>query len=169
MVYQPCARVEQMLTVVDDQQHLAWSELVLERVQNGPVVLLAHANSQRGGARDELRVAQRGNIDERGAVRVMVFESVRNLQCEARLADTRGTGQRQESATLEDQLDLADLALPTDEGRELDRQGTAPVGLRRRLTRAGCQQCGALVRREAESVSEPSNGVAVRKIARASL
>jgi hypothetical protein len=79
------------------------------------MLLLGDANRGRGRSCDQASIAERRKIDKRDTIGVLRVHSAPDLERETRLSDARSSRQRKETATLQQELDFADLALSTDE------------------------------------------------------
>ena len=116
--------LDDMLEVVEHEQELAApqmpAKILLERLAIGH----ADAKSLCGGGQDEILVLQRREADEHDAVGEIVEKPGGDLDRDSGLARPAGSGQRDEPdlRPLEHVGHLADLALPTYEGRGLGRQ-----------------------------------------------
>ena len=115
-------RIEQMLGVVQHQQQLPRSEPFGHRLHEVLARLLRDAEGFRHGLGNERRVAQRGQLDEPDAIRILVEHRARHLQRQPRLAAAAGTGERQQSRGGQPSLDLRDLLVAADEARQGLRQ-----------------------------------------------
>ena len=91
---------------------------------------------------DERGVADRGKLDEEGAVGIARQALGGDLEGEARLARAAGPGQRHQPGAIEQLADGRDLALATDEARQLDGQVVGP-----RVERAQGRELGRQARR----------------------
>ena len=67
-------------------------------------------------------VRKRGQVDQPHAVRITVEQVAPELHRDARLADSPGPNDRHESVLAQERCDLADLALPPNEGGQLLRE-----------------------------------------------
>ncbi len=141
----PCGqrrtRVDQVLAVVQYQQHLPGTELCDQVFQ--AVAGRREVQSQRGGDGfgHEVGFRQCGEVHEAGAVPEVFAPARRHGQREPGLAAAAGPGEGQQSAAGEQVLHLGDLTLPADEGgrgRGQRMPGVVP-GLRGRLDRVGQQ------------------------------
>ena len=80
--------------------------------------LLADAERVRHGLADERRIAQRRQLHEPDAIRILVKQRVRHLQRQPGLAAAAGADQRQQARGGQPLLDLRDLSLAADEARQ---------------------------------------------------
>ncbi len=132
---------DQVLAVVDDQQHLAVLRVLHQRLDDRAPRLLLHAEHRRDRLRHEPRVRHRRELDEPDAVGVVVDDLGADLQRQSRLADAAGAGQRQQPRRREESADLGELALAPDERGDLERQV-----VRRGLQRAQRREVPAQLR-----------------------
>ena len=116
------AGLDQMLAVVQNQQHLLGSEVVRERLGQRAARLLA--NAQGGGHRlwHERRIRQRRQLHQPHTVFEPFHQLARRRQSQPRLAAAARAGERQQAAILQQPLYLGQLLLPSDEAGELQRQ-----------------------------------------------
>ena len=124
---------QHLLEVVEHQEQVPVAEVPRHAVGQRPVARLPHAEGLRDRRGDEGGVADRGEGDEDDAVGEVAAQLLRDPQGEARLADAAGTGQGQEADAVAAQQVAhgGDLGVPTDEGREGDRQGRGVHGAHR--------------------------------------
>ena len=108
-----------MLAVVEHEQEARVADLAHERGDR--VLLGAQVEPDRGGglAGDQCRVADRGQLDEPRALRVVPRGE---LQREPRLAAAAGAGEREQPGVAQQPSELRQLALAPDEARQLARQ-----------------------------------------------
>ena len=125
-------RCEDLLEVVEEQQCSPLAQVLREALGEGAPGYFADA--QPGGDRvhDEIRVCDRGELDEHRLRRVAV-DGGRGLDRESSLPRAGGPGEREETCVVasEELDDLAQLALPADEGRRPRPQRRLRVRRRR--------------------------------------
>ena len=118
-------RGQHVLAVVEDEEQRARREEVDHRVDE--VLRRQRAHVERGGdgLRDQPRVGERGELDERGARLVRRLGASGELEREPRLPGAARPGKSEEARPPEQRLQLGQLLLPTDErarvGREPER------------------------------------------------
>ena len=98
---------------------------------------MTHCQNLRRRGRHELRIVERAEVDEPDAIAIRVRYFGSRLQREARFADAAGARQRQQTVFCQQPLDVDELALAADEGRERQRQlsdAIALCGLRQAVT-----------------------------------
>ena len=119
-------RVQKVLAVVDDQQALAACERGDEQIVPGAVATRCGPEGQIAGRRhrlrDQIRVADRCEVDEVDAVRVGRELLGADPEGEARLAGTPDPRERHEGVLVEQLPNGGDLLLAADEARTLGRQ-----------------------------------------------
>ncbi len=125
--------LDHLLEVVQHQQRALRSEQRLEPEGKRRIARLAHAQGLGDGGSDQGGVGDRGEGDERDAMGELVVQVLGHLQREARLAHAGGAGQREEAdvGTTQQGDDRGDLALPSDERGQREREIVGAVGGRR--------------------------------------
>ena len=113
------ARVEQVLAGVQDQQQPLVPQVLEQRVEGGPRVLLGQAEHARDRVRQQQRVAQAGLLDDPHAVGVVAGRLGRRAQRHPGLADAARPDHGHQPAALEHGGNLRQFALPADEVGEL--------------------------------------------------
>ena len=157
-----------MLAVVQNDQQTPVAHVLDERLDHRSSRIFLHA--EHGGDRfgDERIVAQRRELDEPYAVRMLVHRFGRDLQRQPRLAEPARTDEGQQSAAAKQPDDGAHLRFAADERCDLLRQV-----VRRRLERAqrreiaaqiGMQQlehalrCGKIAQADRAEIAQRSAG-----------
>ena len=115
------ARVDQVLAVVQHQQHAAMPEGLGERVEQRPAWLLVDADDGGQPGHDVLGLPQVAELDEPGAVREVARDGVEQPEREPRLADAAGAAQGHRAHHAQQLTQLADLGRAADETAELFR------------------------------------------------
>ena len=90
-------RVDHLLEVVEHEQRRFPVEYAGDRVDLGLLGFGHHRQRAGDGREQQRRRANRGNVDEARATGKPVVELPRRLQCEPRLPDAAGAGQRHEA------------------------------------------------------------------------
>ena len=119
-------RVDHLLEVVEDEQHLAVAQRLGDAVDHGPVRLVGHADRSSDGRRDQLPFTDRLQRDEPDPVGEVVGGGRRNLQGQPRLADAARPGERQQARPAQEPERLLELVASSDERRQLGRQIVRP-------------------------------------------
>ena len=121
------AGVDDLLEVVEDEQHLALRqplhELVARRLRRG----LGKAERRRDPRRNEGRIADRLERDEPCPVVVLVGDVGGELERQPGLARPARTGQREQPRLRQQLAGLLQLRVPADEARELRREVVGPA------------------------------------------
>ena len=117
--------VNEVLAVIQEQQHLARLTVVAQLIQQGTQPFVAHAQRRGDGLRDQVRVCQPRQVGEPDAITKVLREPACHFQAEPRLARSAGAGQRQQPGGIEQAGDLPHLALAANEAGELCRQVVA--------------------------------------------
>jgi hypothetical protein len=86
-----------MLAVVEEKQEALGPQDVDERGEEGAIGLLLNAQRAGDGPGDEVGVAQGGQLDEPGAVRVAVEDVLGHAEGEARLPAPAGAGEGEQA------------------------------------------------------------------------
>ena len=109
------ARVDQVLAVVEDDEKAPVRDLRAHRLHQARLVV--HAQSECLGDRPGHQpcVGQRGQIDEPGAVGVVVEDVGGDLQRQARLPNASRTGDRHQAMPLQQALHFRDFVRPAEE------------------------------------------------------
>ncbi len=129
-------RIEHLLEVVEHEQRPPAAQRGDQRLERSASRPLDQAERVGDRGRDEVGVADRGEVDEHHAAREISVEICRGLDREPRLARSGRSRQRQEAhiRLAQQRADLALLAAPADErGRSRSQPGYRPsVRSRRR-------------------------------------
>jgi hypothetical protein len=159
------ARVDQVLAVVQHQQHVPAVELCDQGLPCPVGRRQLHSGGSGDRLGDEVRLRQGGEIHERRAVAEALGPAGRHREGEPGLAAAAGSGEGQQSAPPERLLHLGDLALAADENGRGFRQrrprpcGPLPVGLDRvgqqRPVEATCLRVGVRSGLPLERVAQP--------------
>ena len=115
-------RGEDVLAVVEHQQHPARTAVADQRLGDGRVALFANAEARRDGARDTLGFRHRRQVDEPDAVREGGRHALGELDREPRLAAPPDAGQGDEPGFAEPFLQLREIVLAAHEACERLRQ-----------------------------------------------
>ena len=115
-------RLEQVLAVVDHQQHALVFQLLRHRLQQRPARLFAHAQHLRGLGRHERAVAQRREVDEPDAVGKLAGHLGRHLQAQPRLAQPAHAQQGDQARRPQRRLQLVEFTVTAQERGALLRQ-----------------------------------------------
>ena len=102
-------------------------EEVDERVDDVLSGQRPHVERRGDGVRHEPRIGQRGELDERRAVRVGRLGGAGELEREPRLAGAAGPGERQQAGVAEQRAQLGELAPAADERARVGREPARPV------------------------------------------
>ncbi len=116
------ARLDHVLAVVEDEEEGLRPNVVHQRIQARPALLLLDAQPRRHGVDEKCRIAKGGQLDEPNAVDEALELIGGDSERQARLARSARSGQREESIRGQQAPQLLELALASDETRELDRQ-----------------------------------------------
>ncbi len=135
------ACLQQVLAIVENDQHLPVPYEPRQRFADGTSGLLLHPHYGCDGLRHESRIGERCELDQPHAVREIVHQPPSDLQRQPRLADAADTGERHQPVLREQLRNVLDLALAADERR----QGLGQV-VRRCGERAQRREIGAEVR-----------------------
>jgi hypothetical protein len=120
-----------VLAVVEEQERLHRAQSVRERFDQVPALFLADAKSSRGGVRDEILGCDRSELDQPDAVGEVAEKFPGDFECEPRLAAPARAHERDESVAFEHAcLEVAALAVASDEARDLCRQVVRSLGQR---------------------------------------
>ncbi len=114
--------VDDLLEIVEDEEHLPVSDRALEGLAEWLVGDLANVERRCDGRRNEPWVADGRQLDEEDTIRVSAQAFRGDLQCQARLPGAAWTGQRDEAGTFQEIADGGDLRVPADEAGELGGQ-----------------------------------------------
>ena len=117
-----CGPIEHLLAVVEDEQRLAAAQLLHQGVDQGPVVLLAQADSLGHGGRDKIGIPHRGEVDPPHPAGMTIGGVGGALEREPRLSAAPGAGQRDQPVVLDELGELGELGVAGDERRQLHRQ-----------------------------------------------
>lgn len=109
-------RVEQVLDVVQHQQHAPLAQVPAQGDRQRLGARVAQAERAGDGGQHVCRVAQRGEVDEHRAVGVLAAQPQRQLQGQPRLARATGADQREEPGRAEQHAGRRDLAVAADQG-----------------------------------------------------
>ncbi len=88
------ARVDQMLAIIQRQQHRPRPQCLGERLNQRAPPLLVHADDRRHPRDDKIRLAHVAELDEPGSVREIAGERRENAQSQPRLPDAASPAQR---------------------------------------------------------------------------
>ncbi len=119
---EPRACSDQMLTVVEKQQELLVPAVLDHRLQRRAPGLFLQLQAGDNCARQEAFIDDRCQVNEPDTVGVPPDQLAGELLSESGFAATARTGQRQQPGSRLQVLELAQLFLAADEGRQLDRQ-----------------------------------------------
>ena len=121
---------DEVLAVVEEQQELLRAQVVDDRVDRGLPGLLLDPQGAPDLGDEELRVAERRELDQPGAVAIAV-EGIRgNLQFEARLAGATDTDQCDQATPHQQAPDLGQLPLASHERGDLGSEVGRVLGHR---------------------------------------
>ncbi len=117
---QVCARGENLLEVVQDQQHLAVAQRGLQGRQRWLTARVAQAECGGDGGHDQIGIGDGRQPHQAHPVGERIRHRRADGQGEARLANTAGTGQRHQAYGVAPQQvpHGRDVTVPADEGRE---------------------------------------------------
>jgi len=119
--------LDQVLAVVEDEQHLARRQGGVEHRERLTRPRLRDPEDTRDHGRQEVAVGHRRQLDEPRAVRKAAAEHGGEPQREPGLADARGPEQRDQSRAMHEPRQLAQLALAAHERSQLRRQVAPPA------------------------------------------
>ena len=117
-VNEPRDPVEQVLAVVEHQQHWARSHELQQRLGDGHALLVRY----REHGRDRVRIGQATELHQPRAAGVAGEHFGRDLHREARLADAADSGERHNARFLEGRHDRGELVVASDERGDLRGQ-----------------------------------------------
>ncbi|HSC24319.1 MAG TPA: hypothetical protein VLG08_11440 [Casimicrobiaceae bacterium] len=92
------ARREQVLGIVEHQEQTHRAQVLGERLQHRLAGLLLQSERRDRRLGDEIRIPQRGELDEPCAIAVAMDGALGDAQRESRLADAAGARERQQAA-----------------------------------------------------------------------
>lgn len=118
-------RTDDVLTVVHHQEGRTSADERDQRVQAGPVHLLAQTQGRRNLRIDVGRVRQCPEVDPADRVAIAALQAGSDCRGEPALAASSRPHERYEPAGSEQCGDLADLLAPADQRREMDRKWRA--------------------------------------------
>jgi hypothetical protein len=121
-VGQPRAAVEQVLTVIEQQQQPLILEMLGERLDDWLALRFPHAEHRRHRLWHETRVRERREFHEPGAIRELFERVGGNLQAHPRLAAAASARERQQAGLGNQRLQLRQRLLTPNEARGLLRQ-----------------------------------------------
>ncbi len=121
-VGEACACVDQVLAIVEHEQHPLLLEMTDERVLRGLARKIADAEHGGHRLRHEARLGQRRELDHPRAIGEAVEILGRDLQAQARLAAAPRADHRHERRLREKRTDMGEHVLPAHERRDLPRQ-----------------------------------------------
>ena len=116
------ARVEEVLAVVEDDEHLAGRDVVDQPGDRPAAGFVAKAERRHDRLRHELRITHAGKLDQPRTIGDAAGEVARDAEGEAGLADAPGPDEGHESGPGQGRLDVLDVPTPADERRELGGQ-----------------------------------------------
>jgi hypothetical protein len=87
---QPCARADQVLAGVEDEQQLAAAQVVHDRVRLGSGLLPGQPETGRDGVRQQVRIEQSAQLGQADAIGELAAAPSRGPQRDARLPDAAG-------------------------------------------------------------------------------
>ena len=122
-------RGQHLLEVVEHEQELLVAQVLDQRLERALARLLAQAERLRDRRHDELRLADRRELDEGRAVREPLAHAGGELEREPGLAGAAGADQRQQAHVVarEQLAGLGELALAPDEGVRHRGEAREPV------------------------------------------
>jgi hypothetical protein len=123
-----------------------------------------HVERRRNPLRHERCIEHGRQVNKHSAVGVLGFELMCKCQGDARLANSAGASQGQESRADNQLRDLGKLALPSDEWRRLNLERVA-LGPSSPLRPASGHECRPLRRRQPQRIGQARCGVRIRKAA----
>jgi hypothetical protein len=135
------ARAEEVLAVVEHEQHLALGEVARERRLGRVARVEVDAQRVGRGLADQAGVADARQFDRPRPVGVALRAACGQLEGEARLAAAPRAGERDKAAAVEQVVELVELAEAPDEARRLPRQVVSVAARRTRRFR-GCGGSG---------------------------
>jgi hypothetical protein len=140
-------RVEDVLEVVQDQQHPTLPQRLADAPLDRPPAGLPDVERSGDGRTDQGRIADRGEGHEPDAVGEGIGHFLGDAERESGLADAAGTGEGQQAnvGATHQVGDRGDFPLPTDEAGERDRQerlGASPARKRDRGYRLNAAAVG---------------------------
>jgi hypothetical protein len=86
-----------VLGVVQQHEHMAWTQLGDDRVAQRPAAPLGHAQRLGDRGRDQAFLMEWRQIDEDHAVGIVLLYGARHLHGQAGLTHAAGAGQRQQA------------------------------------------------------------------------
>ncbi len=116
------ASVDEVLAVVEDQEHLAGLELLTECFEQGRAGPLAHPKRLSHGLRQERRRGQRSELCQGDAIVVLGARGSAHLERETRLAYPAWSCEREQTGVAKKQLDLGELLVTANETRQWSSQ-----------------------------------------------
>ena len=108
--------VEDVLTVVENQQPLSAFQCRGHALCHAEPVLLSYAEDGRDGLRYRRRVGNGGQLDNPHPVDKVVGQSRSDLECKTRLSYPTDPGQCHKLVCFDDLCQLGEFELPADEG-----------------------------------------------------
>src|SRR6185503_20843429 len=113
------AGVEQMLTVVQNQQDSSRLDIVGESLDERASRLFPNTQGGRHRLRNERWVCQGGKLHEPYPIPISVIEEIgRHLQAQSRLSCATRTGDRKKPSRFEEALDLLDLLVAANKASD---------------------------------------------------
>jgi hypothetical protein len=123
------ARAEQVLAVIEQQQHQPVGEEAQQRLHRGAARLIGQAECSRDGDRDDGRIRDRREVDVPDTVVEFAARFCRDFDGEPRLAGPARTGEGHQSTVGQELAHLVDLGATADEAGELCRKVMASNGI----------------------------------------
>src|SRR5436190_6578181 len=120
-----CARLDEMLAVVEENQERPAGQVVRERLLERPRRVLAQPERRSDSLGHESSVGERSQRHEPHAIPERLDQTCRDLLRETRLSGSAHAREREQARPEEQRLYLGDLTPPPDEGRELGREVVA--------------------------------------------
>ena len=146
------ARVQQMLTVVQHQQHPTVADKPQQRVHRGAARLIGQAQRADHRDRHQIGIGDRRQIDQPHPAAESTGDLGGDLHRQARFADTARAGERHEPVVGQDLPHVVHFGFAAHETRELHRKmlGDNGFGVRsggKSLRRSGWHSCTTRSRR----------------------
>ncbi len=116
-----------LFEIVENEQHGTVADMVDEAVHRVSPASVGEVEGLRHGRQHQLRIGDRGQLDEEDPTGVVTERAAGNLKAESRLARASGPGQREQPVIAKQLADLGDFAVTSEEagkpGRQIVRSG----------------------------------------------
>ncbi|MDT8306479.1 MAG: hypothetical protein RRC07_11125 [Anaerolineae bacterium] len=119
----------QMLAVIHNEQELLLGQKVDQRLGRRPPLLFRQAEDPTDSSWKQRRVANRGQVDPEEGFLIRLCKLARDFDRQPCLSTPARSSQSQKACSRQQALDIANLSLPADEPRQLDRDIWSHVGV----------------------------------------